>query len=107
MPSASKDYEWVAPVGTAINQANDTFGDDVYAFGPAGPGWDSLNLEQQGGIVDEWFGGIGPLPADGHPQLVPLVQLAQHTEEDGAATRGSVRSARGPTSCRRRIDCPR
>jgi hypothetical protein len=40
-----------------VNQANYVFGDNVYAYGPAGPDWSSFNLEQQGAIVNEWFGG--------------------------------------------------
>jgi hypothetical protein len=40
-----------------VNQANYLFGDNVYAYGPAGPPWWSFNLEQQGAIVDQWFGG--------------------------------------------------
>ena len=42
-----------------VNQANYILGDDVYAYGPAGPAWASFNLEQQGAIVDQWFGGAG------------------------------------------------
>ncbi len=40
-----------------VNQATNQFGDDVYAYGPAGPDWSSLNLEQQGAIVNGWFAG--------------------------------------------------
>ncbi len=42
-----------------VNQANYSFGDNVYQYGPAGPGWVTFNLEQQGAIVDQWFGGNG------------------------------------------------
>ena len=42
-----------------INQADYSFGDDVYRYGSAGPGWSSFNLEQQGAIVDQWFAGNG------------------------------------------------
>ncbi len=42
-----------------VNQTNYLFGDDVYAYGPAGPDWSSFNMEQQGAIVDQWFGGNG------------------------------------------------
>ncbi len=42
-----------------VTQANFTFGDNVYAYGPAGQPWRSLNPEQQGAIVDQWFGGNG------------------------------------------------
>jgi hypothetical protein len=39
-----------------INQVNHTFGDSVYKYGDAGPGWGDFNLEQQASIVDDWFG---------------------------------------------------
>jgi len=42
-----------------VNQANYLFGDDVYQYGPSGPAWWTFNLEQQGAIVDQWFGGNG------------------------------------------------
>ena len=42
-----------------VNQANYVMGDDVYAYGAAGPPWSSFNLEQQGQIVNQWFGGDG------------------------------------------------
>ena len=42
-----------------VNQANYLFGDNVYAYGQAGPDWSSFNLEQQGAIVNQWFGGNG------------------------------------------------
>ena len=42
-----------------VNQANYSFGDNVYAYGQVGPDWSSFNLEQQGAIVDQWFGGNG------------------------------------------------
>ena len=51
-----------------VNQANYLFGDNVYDYGPPGPDWSSLNLEQQGAIVDQWFGanhhGDGYFPMD-------------------------------------------
>jgi hypothetical protein len=40
-----------------VNQTNYVMGDDIYAYGPAGPGWSTFNLEQQGAIVNQWFGG--------------------------------------------------
>jgi hypothetical protein len=40
-----------------VNQADYQFGDDVYKYGPAGPGWSALNLEQQGAIVNGWYAG--------------------------------------------------
>ncbi len=40
-----------------VNQADHTFGDHVYQYGPAGPAWLTFNLEQQAAIVDQWFGG--------------------------------------------------
>jgi hypothetical protein len=42
------------------NQLGTLGGDmSVYHYGPAGPRWDSFNLEQQGSVVDEWFAGRG------------------------------------------------
>jgi hypothetical protein len=40
-----------------VNQANYVVGQNVYEYGPAGPPWSAFNLEQQGAIVDQWFGG--------------------------------------------------
>lgn len=40
-----------------VNQTNFVMGDDVYAYGPAGPPWSSFNLEQQAQIVNQWFAG--------------------------------------------------
>ncbi|MEO9264737.1 MAG: hypothetical protein ABI282_11660 [Candidatus Baltobacteraceae bacterium] len=40
-----------------VNQTTNTFGDNVYAYGAAGPPWSSFNLEQQGQIVNQWFAG--------------------------------------------------
>lgn len=40
-----------------VNQAQYTMGDNVYQYGPAGPDWSAFNAEQQGAIVDQWFGG--------------------------------------------------
>jgi hypothetical protein len=42
-----------------VNQANYVLGDDIYAYGASGPPWASFNLEQQGQIVNQWFGGDG------------------------------------------------
>ena len=43
-----------------VNQLGTLGGDmSIYHYGPAGPRWDSFNLEQQGSIVDEWFAGRG------------------------------------------------
>jgi hypothetical protein len=43
-----------------VNQVNHSvFGDPIYEYGPAGPDWSTFNLEQQGAIVDQWFGGNG------------------------------------------------
>lgn len=44
-----------------VNQVNHSvFGDPIYDYGPAGPSFgDGFNLEQQGAIVDQWFGGNG------------------------------------------------
>jgi hypothetical protein len=41
-----------------VNQANYLVGQSVYTYGPPGPPWGSFNLEAQGAIVDQWFGGI-------------------------------------------------
>ncbi len=40
-----------------VNQANYVMGDNVYQYGAAGPNWTDFNAEQQGAIVDQWFGG--------------------------------------------------
>jgi hypothetical protein len=40
-----------------VNQAEFILGDNVYDYGPPGPGWSSFNAEQQAAIVDQWFGG--------------------------------------------------
>lgn len=51
---------WPALMCSGImNQTKYLFGDNVYAYGEAGPGWSELNAEQQGAIVDQWFGGSG------------------------------------------------
>src|SRR6476660_3558438 len=42
-----------------VNQANFILGDNVYEYGAPGPGWSKFNAEQQGAIVDQWFGGTG------------------------------------------------
>jgi hypothetical protein len=39
-----------------VNQAEFTLGDNVYDYGPPGSKWADLNAEQQGAIVDQWFG---------------------------------------------------
>jgi uncharacterized protein with LGFP repeats len=44
-----------------VNQANKAVGQSVYVYGPPGPPWSDFNLEAQGAIVDQWFGGI-PTP---------------------------------------------
>jgi hypothetical protein len=40
-----------------VNQANFNFGQNVYVYGPPGPPFGDFNLEAQGAIVDQWFGG--------------------------------------------------
>ncbi|MFO1128068.1 MAG: hypothetical protein U1E66_06515 [Rhodospirillales bacterium] len=40
-----------------MNQAEYILGDNVYDYGPPGLDWSRQNLEQQGAIVDQWFGG--------------------------------------------------
>lgn len=42
-----------------INQANNSFVESAYKYGGAGPAWSSFNWEQQGSIVDDWFGAQG------------------------------------------------
>jgi hypothetical protein len=44
-----------------VNQANYTLGQNVYSYGPPGPPFGDFNLEAQGAIVDQWFGGT-PTP---------------------------------------------
>ena len=51
-----------------VNGVNYKMGDDVYAYGGAGPDWSSFNLEQQGQIVNEWFGGEVAGTGTGSPQ---------------------------------------
>jgi hypothetical protein len=38
---------------------NQTVVDKPYQYGPAGQPWSSFNMEAQGSIVDQWFGGNG------------------------------------------------
>lgn len=40
-----------------VNQAQYTLGDNVYAYGAPGGDWSTFNAEQQGAIVDQWYGG--------------------------------------------------
>jgi len=40
-----------------LNGANYVMGDNVYAYGPAGPDWSNFNFEQQASIVNQWFAG--------------------------------------------------
>ena len=40
-----------------VNQSAYNQGDNVYAYGPAGPDWSAFNLEQQGAIVNQWYAG--------------------------------------------------
>ncbi|HEX3100182.1 MAG TPA: hypothetical protein VHQ01_00245, partial [Pyrinomonadaceae bacterium] len=44
-----------------IHQAGNTFGDNAYKYGPPDDSpttrWSDYNIEQQGAIVDQWFGG--------------------------------------------------
>jgi hypothetical protein len=40
----------------AWDQIRHTFGANIYEPGAPGPSWDSFNNEQQGAIVDRWFG---------------------------------------------------
>jgi uncharacterized protein with LGFP repeats len=40
-----------------VNQANYNVGQSVYTYGPPESSWGDFNLEAQGAIVDQWFGG--------------------------------------------------
>ena len=42
-----------------VTQADNTFIDNEYAYGPPGPPWGGLNPEQQATIVDQWYAGNG------------------------------------------------
>jgi hypothetical protein len=57
-----------------VNQADYIVGDDVYAYGPAGPAWREFGLERQASIVDNWFargpGANPPNPGDGDPYFM-------------------------------------
>lgn len=42
-----------------VNQADKQIaGHDVYQYGPPSDSWGSFNMEAQGAIVDQWFGGV-------------------------------------------------
>ena len=41
-----------------VIQANNQVGESVYRYPAPGGVWSSFNLEQQGAIVDQWFGGV-------------------------------------------------
>lgn len=70
-----------------VNQANYVMGDDVYAYGPAGPDWSSFNLEQQGQIVNQWFGGdrTGPTPYHGMNKADPYYRYISGNILTGSA----------------------
>jgi hypothetical protein len=54
--------------GALLNQATTIGGNmDVYRYGNPGRNFGSFNLEQQASIVDEWFGGNGPMQT-GNPR---------------------------------------
>ncbi|HEX3479660.1 MAG TPA: hypothetical protein VHT91_31770 [Kofleriaceae bacterium] len=66
-----------------VNQANNTFGQSVYVYGPPSSPWSSFNLEAQAAIVDQWFGGIATVNAplrtpehsmDGTDPYFPYIQ---------------------------------
>jgi hypothetical protein len=40
-----------------VNQTQYIFGEDIYAYGAAGPPYSHFDLEAQGAIVDQWWGG--------------------------------------------------
>ncbi len=42
-----------------VNQVQYLLGTDVYAYGPPGPPFSHFDVEAQGAIVDQWFGGTG------------------------------------------------
>ncbi|MDE3196892.1 MAG: hypothetical protein KGN84_11145 [Acidobacteriota bacterium] len=41
-----------------VNGIDNQVGQSVYQYGPPGPAWGDFGLEQQGAIVDQWFGGV-------------------------------------------------
>jgi len=57
--------------GGILNQANYITGQDVYAYGPPGPPWSDFNLEAQGAIVDQWFGGNPTLAVPSRNRMDP------------------------------------
>src|SRR5215831_15991323 len=69
-----------------VNQADYSFGDDVYQYGSAVKGWSALNLEQQGAIVDQWFAGSSAAAIDmrySSPQMT-YSPLETRTLPDGS-----------------------
>jgi LGFP repeat len=57
-----------------VNQADHTFGQSVYAYGPPGSPWKSFGLEAQAAIVDQWFGGIPAVNAPLRTSKLPMDQ---------------------------------
>lgn len=46
-----------------VTQTNKQVGQSVYQYGPPTTAWGDFNLEAQGAIVDQWFGGIAVVNA--------------------------------------------
>ncbi len=57
-----------------VNQTHNTLGQNVYEYGPPGRVWSAFNLEQQGAIVDQWFGGDRPEGVDRPASLTKMDQ---------------------------------
>jgi hypothetical protein len=64
---------------------NQTVVSKPYEYGPPGPPWSSFNLEAQGAIVDQWFGGNGRQPGPGKDQTSPYFGYITNNLRLGAA----------------------
>ncbi|QNK82891.1 hypothetical protein [Nakamurella sp. PAMC28650] len=58
-----------------FNQA--VLGRQAYHYGPPGPPWHAFNMESQGAIVDQWFGGNGLQHAPGMDPKSPYYGYIQ------------------------------
>lgn len=63
-----------------VNQANYNIGQNVYQYGPPGPAWSEFNLEAQGAIVDQWFG--GNFGGKQNPPFLPFLTRKQMDPND-------------------------